>query len=59
MLAIFSRMAKTTDNGYRFMTPLEICPHVEEGMDRRETRERQQSAVFDEFKEAIKEIHRA
>ncbi|KAJ3562791.1 hypothetical protein NPX13_g8432 [Xylaria arbuscula] len=60
MLAIFGRMAKTTDNGYRCMAPWEIiCPQVEEGVDRRETRERQQSAVFDEFKEAIKEIHRA
>ncbi|KAI1358849.1 hypothetical protein F5Y08DRAFT_345299 [Xylaria arbuscula] len=60
MLAIFGRMAKTTDNGYRCMAPWDIlCPQVEEGMDHRETRERQQSAVFDEFKEAIKEIHRA
>ncbi|KAI0449227.1 hypothetical protein F5B21DRAFT_494972 [Xylaria acuta] len=59
MLAVFGRMAKRTDNGYRCIAPWEICPPPEEGMERREARERQQSAVFDELKEALKNIHRA
>ncbi|TGJ86468.1 hypothetical protein E0Z10_g2278 [Xylaria hypoxylon] len=59
MLAIFGRMAKRTDNGYRCMTPWGICPRVEEGIGRREARERQQSAVVDELKNALKDIHRA
>ncbi|KAI0860594.1 hypothetical protein F4860DRAFT_478936 [Xylaria cubensis] len=59
MLAVFGRMAKRTDNGYRCIAPWEICPLPEEGMERREARERQQSAVFDELREALKNIHRA
>ncbi|KAI1746745.1 hypothetical protein F4782DRAFT_553070 [Xylaria castorea] len=59
MLAVFGRMAKRTDSGYRCIAPWEICPPPEEGMERREARARQQSAVFDELKEALKNIHRA
>ncbi|RWA10982.1 hypothetical protein EKO27_g4126 [Xylaria grammica] len=59
MLAVFGRMAKRTDNGYRCMAPWVICPRAEEGMERREARERQQSAVVDVLRNALKDIDRA
>ncbi|KAI0410589.1 subtilisin-like protein [Xylaria grammica] len=59
MLAVFGRMAKRTDNGYRCMAPWVICPRADERMERREARERQQSAVVDVLRDALNDIDRA